>query len=70
MADVTVTVDEIGDDDLVCGAVMLVSYLVAGDDIPRLAVSTTDGVSLLEQVGMLRIGERWVRSDFARAEEE
>lgn len=70
MADVTVDVEDIGEHDLICGAVVLVSYLVEGDDVPRLAISSTDGVSLLEQIGMLRMGERWVAADFMAAEEE
>jgi len=68
MALVTVDVEAIDEADLVCSAVVVVAYLTEGEDEPRLAIASTDGVSLLEQVGMLRLGERWVSLDFMDAD--
>lgn len=46
--------------DLVASAVVILSILVEGDPNPRLCIASSDGLSWIEQAGMLRLAERIV----------
>lgn len=51
---------DMDDDDLVSSAVVVLSILVAGDNNPRLCIASNEGISWIEQAGMLRLAERIV----------
>lgn len=44
--------------DLVCSAVVVLSVLVEGEHNPRLTIANSDGISWVEQAGLLRLAER------------
>lgn len=49
---------EIEDSDLVASAVVVLSVLVDGDPHPRLTIANSEGLSWIEQTGLLRLAER------------
>ena len=49
---------ELEDTDLVSSAVVVMAVLVDGDSNPRLVIANSDGVSWIEQAGLLRLAER------------
>lgn len=49
---------EIESSDLVASAVVVMSVLVDGDSNPRLTIANSDGMSWIEQAGLLRLAER------------
>lgn len=59
---------ELNDGDLVSSAVVVMSVLVEGDSLPRLTIANSDGMSWIEQAGLLRLAER-ICSDPTDAEE-
>lgn len=44
--------------DLICSAVVVLSILEEGDSNPRLTIANSEGISWVEQSGLLRIAER------------
>lgn len=49
---------EINDGDLVSSAIVVMSVLVEGDQNPRLTIANSDGMSWIEQAGLMRLAER------------
>lgn len=49
---------ELDDTDLVSSAVVVMAVLVDGDSNPRLTIANSDGMSWIEQAGLLRLAER------------
>ena len=49
---------DLDDDDLIASAVVVMSILVPGDNAPRLTIANNDGMSWIEQAGLLRLAER------------
>lgn len=49
---------ELDEGDLVCSAVVVLSILVPGERNPRLSIANSDGISWVEQCGLLRLAER------------
>lgn len=49
---------DLADGDLVSSAVVVLSVLVPGDPNPRLTICNSDGMSWIEQAGLLRLAER------------
>lgn len=49
---------ELEQGDLVSSAVVVCSVLVDGDSNPRLTIANSDGMSWVEQAGLLRLAER------------
>lgn len=47
-------------DDLVSSAVVVLSVLVPGSDNPRLTIANSEGISWIQQAGLLRLAERIV----------
>ena len=45
-------------DDLVSSAVVVLSVLVPGSDEPRLTIANSEGMSWIQQAGLLRLAER------------
>lgn len=48
---------ELNDGDLVSSAVVVMSVLVDGEPEPRLTIANSDGMSWIEQAGLLRLAE-------------
>ena len=44
--------------DLVASAVVVLSVLVEGDDNPRVSICNSEGLSWIQQAGLLRLAER------------
>jgi hypothetical protein len=44
--------------DLVASAVVVMSVLVEGESNPRLTIANSDGMTWIEQAGLLRLAER------------
>lgn len=59
---------DLEDTDLVCSAVVVLSVLVEGESNPRLTIANSDGISWVEQAGLLRLAER-ITSDPPDAEQ-
>lgn len=49
---------QLDDGDLVSSAVVVMSVLVDGESNPRLTIANSDGMSWIEQAGLLRLAER------------
>lgn len=49
---------DLEDTDLVCSAVVVLSVLVEGESNPRLTIANSEGISWVEQCGLLRLAER------------
>jgi len=49
---------ELNEGDLVSSAVVVMAVLVEGDNSPRLTIASSDGLSWIEQAGLLRLAER------------
>ena len=49
---------ELDDGDLVSSAVVILSVLVDGESMPRLTIANSEGMSWIEQAGLLRLAER------------
>ena len=49
---------EVEADDLVASAVVVMAILVPGDSNPRLVIASSEGISWIEQAGLLRLAER------------
>lgn len=49
---------DIDPEDLVSSAVVVLSVLVPGSDHPRLAIANSEGISWIQQAGLLRLAER------------
>jgi hypothetical protein len=49
---------DVEDTDLVASAVVVLSILVDGDPHPRLTIANSEGLSWIEQTGLLRLAER------------
>lgn len=49
---------EMDDEDLVASAVVVLSILVPDSPHPRLAIANSDGLTWIEQAGLLRLAER------------
>ena len=49
---------DLEDTDLVCSAVVVLSVLVDGEANPRLTIANSEGISWVEQAGLLRLAER------------
>ena len=49
---------DLDDGDLISSAVLVAAILVPGDDNPRLTIASTDGMSWINQAGLLRLAER------------
>jgi hypothetical protein len=49
---------ELDDDDLIASTVVVAAVLVPGDDNPRLTIASTEGMSWINQAGLLRLAER------------
>lgn len=49
---------DLDSEDLVSTAVVVMSVLVPGDNNPRLSIAVSDGMSWVEQAGLLRLAER------------
>jgi len=49
---------ELENTDLVSSAVVVMAVLVDGDSNPRLVIANSDGMSWIEQAGLLRLAER------------
>ena len=47
-------------DDLIPSAVVVMAVLVPGDNNPRLTIASSEGISWIEQAGLLRLAERIV----------
>lgn len=45
-------------EDLVSSAVVVLSVLVPGSDEPRLSIANSEGMSWIQQAGLLRLAER------------
>jgi hypothetical protein len=64
MSDLAARLDAIGVDaeldaeDLLVSAVCVLSVLVPGDNRPRLVLANSEGLSWIEQAGLLRLAER------------
>jgi hypothetical protein len=54
---ITVDLDE---GDMIASAIVIASILVEGDELPRLTIASTDGMSWITQAGPLRLAERIV----------
>ena len=48
----------IDDGDLVTSAMVILSVLEPDDNMPRLCIATSEGLSWIEQAGLLRIAEQ------------
>lgn len=48
---------DIDADDLVSSAVVVMAVLVPGDSNPRLTIASSEGISWIEQAGLLRLAE-------------
>lgn len=44
--------------DLVSSAIVVMAVLVEGESNPRLTIANSDGMSWIEQAGLLRLAER------------
>ena len=60
---------ELDGSDLVSSAVVVMSVLVEGDDNPRLTIASSEGMSWIQQAGLLRLAER-ICSEPPRPEDE
>lgn len=49
---------EVDAEDLVSSAVVVLSILVSGSDEPRLTIANSEGMSWIQQAGLLRLAER------------
>ena len=49
---------DLDEGDLVCSAIVVLSVLVPGEHNPRLIIANSDGISWVEQAGLLRLAER------------
>lgn len=45
---------------MIASAIVIASILVEGDELPRLTIASTDGMSWITQAGLLRLAERIV----------
>jgi hypothetical protein len=52
---VTADLDE---SDLVCSMIVVMSVLVEGESNPRLTIANSEGMTWIEQAGLLRLAER------------
>lgn len=67
---ITITVDDIEDDDLICSAVLVVSVLSPNDVNPHIQIDCTEGMSSVKQVGLLRIAEQVALNEASYVEDD
>ena len=60
---------ELDEGDLPTSAVVILSVLEPDDSIPRLVVASSEGLSWIEQAGLVRLAER-ITSDIPQADED
>ena len=61
---------DLNEGDLVSSAVVVCSVLTEGERQPRLLIATSDGMSTIEEAGLLRIAERIASAGFDSCEDD